>query len=84
MMLMEKKLRMTKFDKQKHITEICNYCEINAGVSLIDAIMWYCDTNHIEIEYIASIIKKDPALKANLEFEARNLNLLKGVAQLPI
>jgi hypothetical protein len=38
----------------------------------------------VEIEYVASFIKKDPVFKSKIEAEAENLNILKKTARLPI
>ena len=54
------------------------------NIDYIDAVVLLCETNKIEIEFIASLIKKDPAMKSKLQVEAENLNILKRGARLPI
>ena len=54
------------------------------NIDYIDAVVLWCETNKIEIEFIASLIKKDPAMKSKLQVEAENLNILKRGARLPI
>jgi hypothetical protein len=45
--------------------------------------MW-CEKNKLEVETAAYWIKKDPTMKAKLQAEAENLNILKRGARLPI
>lgn len=50
----------------------------------IDAVVHWCEKNKIEVEYAAALVKKDPAMKAKIQVEAENLNVLKRGARLPI
>jgi hypothetical protein len=54
------------------------------NMEYIDAVIHWCEANKIEVEYIANLIKKDPAIKAKIQNEAENLNILKRGARLPI
>jgi hypothetical protein len=54
------------------------------NIDYIDAVVLWCETNKIEIEFIAALIKKDPVMKSKLQVEAENLNILKRGARLPI
>ena len=54
------------------------------NIEYIDAIVLWCEKNKIEVEYAASLIKKDPVIKSKIEIEAENLNILKKTARLPI
>jgi hypothetical protein len=54
------------------------------NMEYIDAVILWCEVNKIEVEYIANLIKKDPAIKAKIQNEAENLNILKRGARLPI
>lgn len=54
------------------------------NMEYIDAVVLWCETNKIEIEYIANFIKKEPTMKAKIQVEAENLNILKRGARLPI
>jgi hypothetical protein len=54
------------------------------NIEYIDAVVLWCENNKIEVEYIANLIKKDPAMKAKIQAEAENLNILKRGARLPI
>jgi hypothetical protein len=53
-------------------------------ISYMDAIVWYCQENGIEIETTARLISKP--LKEKIQLEATNLRMLKfpKCGQLPI
>ena len=53
-----------------------------SGISYMDALVDYCNKNQIEPEQIKPLITK--SLKEKVEVDARNLNFLPKVAQLPI
>lgn len=53
-------------------------------IEYIDAIVMWCENNKLEVEIAATWIKKDPVMKAKLQYEAENLNFLKKGARLPI
>ena len=55
--------------KEKHITHM-------------DAVLWYCEQEGLELEGINSLISK--ALKEKIEANARELNFLPRQAKLPI
>jgi hypothetical protein len=65
------------------IEEIETLCRTK-NVEYIDAIVMWCEKNKLEVETAAYWIKKDPTLKAKLQAEAENLNILKRGARLPI
>lgn len=54
------------------------------GLNYIDAVVHWCEKNKLEIETAAYWIKKDPTMKAKLQAEAEDLNILKRGARLPI
>ena len=54
------------------------------NIEYIDAIVFWCDKNKLEIETAAYWIKKDPVMKSKVQVEAENLNILKRGARLPI
>ena len=54
------------------------------NMDYIDAVIMWCEKNKLEVEYAASLIKKDPAIKGKIQVEAENLNILKRGARLPI
>lgn len=44
-------------------------------ITYMDAIIWYCEQNQIEVESVGRLISK--ALKEKIQVEAANANLLK-------
>ena len=50
----------------------------------IEAVMYYCNENDIEIETAAALIKGSAKRKAKIQFEAENLNYLPKSGKLPI
>ena len=44
-------------------------------ITYMDAILWYCEQNQIEVESVGRLISK--ALKEKIQVEAANANLLK-------
>jgi len=54
------------------------------NMEYVDAVVYWCEVNKLEVEYAASIIKKDPVIKAKIQVEAENRNILKRGARLPI
>jgi hypothetical protein len=63
--------------------EIDKLCQ-DKGIDYIDAVVLWCERNKIEVEYAASLIKKDPVFKSKIQVEAENLNILKRSARLPV
>jgi hypothetical protein len=54
-------------------------------LSHLDAVLYYCDKNNIEVESVSRLITK--GLKDKIEANARELNLLQGdigVGKLPV
>ena len=53
-------------------------------ISYMDAIVWYCEENKIEIETVTRLISKN--LKEKIKVEALDANLLKEkrTAKLPV
>ena len=64
--------------------EAIEHLRFSKNIDYIDAVVLWCETNKIEIEFIANLIKKDPVMKSKLQNEAENLNILKRSARLPI
>jgi len=50
----------------------------------IEAVLYYCEENDIEIETAASLIKSSAKMKAKVQLEAENLNYLPRSGKLPI
>lgn len=57
----------------------------STGADYIDAVVTWCNKNGVDVEHVASLIKKDAVLKSKLLANAENLNLMKTKsARLPI
>ena len=54
------------------------------NIDFFEAVLHYCEINNVEVETAASLVKQNSALKAKIQFEAENLNLMKKTARLPI
>lgn len=65
------------------IEEIEKLCRTK-NIEYIDAIIFWCQKNNLEVETAAYWIKKDPVMKSKIQLEAENLNILKRGARLPI
>ena len=52
------------------------------SISHMDAVLWYCEQDGLELEGISPLISK--ALKEKIEANARELNFLPRQAKLPI
>ena len=52
------------------------------SISHMDAVLWYCEQEGLELEGISPLISK--ALKEKIEANARELNFLPRQAKLPI
>lgn len=53
-------------------------------ISYLDAVLLYCETNQIEIETAASLIKGSTKMKARIQDDAEDLNFLPRTRKLPI
>ena len=53
-------------------------------ITYMDAILWYCEQNQIEVESVGRLISK--ALKEKIQVEARKQNLIKmkATGKLPV
>ena len=65
------------------VEEVEKLCR-DKNIEYIDAIVFWCEKNNLEIETAAYWIKRDPVMKSKLQVEAENLNILKKGARLPI
>ena len=53
-------------------------------VKYMDAVVYYCEENRIEIESIAAIITNIPVLCSRIQKEAEELNYLEKTRRLPL
>ncbi len=65
------------------VEEVEKLCRTK-NIEYIDAVIFWCQKNNLEIETAAYWIKKDPVMRSKIQFEAENLNILKKGARLPI
>lgn len=63
--------------------EVRKICQ-EKSMEYIDAVVYWCEQNKVEVEYAAALIKKDPVMYYDVQTEAENLNYLKKTARLPI
>lgn len=49
-----------------------------------DAIMFYVESNNLEIETVAALVKNNGIIKSKLQAECEKLNLIERSATLPI
>ena len=58
---------------------------IDKNIEYIEAIVYYCEKNNIEVDTVATIIKQNQVIKSKVQFEAENLRMVKrGSARLPL
>jgi hypothetical protein len=62
------------------IRKICQ----EKSMEYIDAVIYWCEKNNVEVEYAAALIKKDSVIMSQIQTEAENLNIVKKTAKLPI
>jgi len=86
---MEPNKELEKAIESKFLTPIKFSMEIERivaeeGFNYIDAIVYYCEDNNIEVESVSKLISKP--LKERLKWDATRLNFMKATskAKLPI
>lgn len=57
---------------------------VDKEMEVIDAVIFWCEMNNVEVEYAAAMIKRDPYILSQIQVEAEDLNFLKKGARLPI
>ncbi len=55
-----------------------------SNITHLDAIVSWCEIHNVEVEQVIPLIKKSQVIKAKLEVESEQLNLLEKTAKLPI
>lgn len=71
-------LNQITFSQQ--VRELCK----ERSMEYIDAVVYWCEKNNVDVEYAAALIKKDAVILSEIQTEAENLNILKKTAKLPI
>ena len=85
---MENELELALKDKffcpSRFAQEIESLVQVNKDMNYIDAIVFFCDQNNIDVESVPKLISKP--LKEKIKYEAQELNFLKRTsrAKLPI
>jgi len=74
---------LLNLNDRSFVDEIEHLCK-SKNLEYIDAVVHWCEKNKFEVEFAASLIKKDVVLKSKIQEEAENLNVLKRTARLPI
>lgn len=59
-------------------------CVHKKGMGYLEAIMWYCEQHNVEIEAVASLIKKSEAIRTKLEAECEDQNMIQRQPKLPV
>jgi len=55
------------------------------NLEYIDAVIYYCEKNDLEVETMAEIIKQNSAMKSKIQIEAENLKMVRRTsARLPL
>lgn len=57
---------------------------IENDLTFIDAAIHYAESNNMEVETVANIIKMSTVVKAHIQLEAEQLNFLPKTSHLPI
>jgi hypothetical protein len=80
---MESKLKSaleSKFLCQAKFSELIeDLVKVNKDMNYIDAIVYYCDQNSIEVDSVSKLVSKP--LKEKLKCDAINLNFLKRTSR---
>lgn len=57
---------------------------VDKKMEYIDAVIYFCEKNGVDIETAASLIKNNSKLKASIQEEAEQLNYLPKTHKLPL
>jgi hypothetical protein len=76
---LEKALESKFFCPSKFAQEIESLVQINEDMNYIDAIVYFCEKNNIDVESVPKLISKP--LKEKIKYEAMELNFLKKTSR---
>ena len=81
---LEKALENKFFCPSRFVQEIENLVKDNADMNYIDAIIYFCEKNSIDLESVPKLVTKP--LKEKIKYEAMELNFLSksSRAKLPL
>lgn len=76
---LEKAIESKFFCPTKFAQQIEELVQINIEMNYIDAIVYFCEQNSVDLESVPKIISKP--LKDKIKFEAMELNFLKKTSR---
>ena len=76
---LEKVLENKFFCPSRFAQEIENLVQVNVEMNYIDAIIYFCEQNNIDLESVPKLISKP--LKEKIKYEAMELNFLKKTSR---
>ena len=81
---LEKVMESKFFCPTRFAEEIENLVLVNADMNYIDAIIYFCEQNSLDLESVPKLISKP--LKEKIKYDAQQLNFMKKTsrAKLPI
>ena len=81
---LEKVLESKFFCPSRFAQEIEKLVQTNIDMNYIDAVVYFCEQNNIDVESVSKLISKP--LKEKIKYEAMELNFLKksSRAKLPL
>ena len=79
---LEKALESKFFCPTRFAQEIESLVQINKQMNYIDAIVFFCEQNAIDLESVPKLISKP--LKEKIKYEAQELNFLKRTSRAKI
>ncbi len=74
---------MLESKRVKFSADIKKLCE-EKSLNYLDAVLYWCELNNLDVEYAAELILKDQQILSNIQTEAEDLNFLKKTSRLPI
>ena len=76
---LEQALKDKFFCPARFAQEIESMVQTHQGMNYIDAIVYFCDLNSIDLESVPKLISKP--LKEKIKYEAQELNFLKRTSR---
>ena len=81
---MSENLKFSKIMNTDYFYKEIDKLVINHKLSYMDAIVYFCEKNDVEIETAASMIKGNFRIKSQIQQEGELLNYLPKTAKLPV
>ncbi len=76
---LEKVLESKFYCPNKFAQEIEDLVQVNIEMNYIDAIVYFCEKNSLDVESVSKLISKP--LKEKIKYEAMELNFLKKTSR---